>query len=293
MPPRLVFHAGLHKTGTTTCQRWLFPAMRGIVYFGRGGSSALGPTLNENGSATLLYSDETMLGRALDLYATSRRHRCSWAVAHVDALSRLAARFPGAEVILSLRLQPGWILSLYKHYLRYGGTAEFSGFFDIQGDSIVAPDDFLLADRVRGALEAFEGRCHFFWLEDLVARPAATIDGLRRFLGADAVPLGAPPRENEGVGEVEASIVRTLNRIPRIGGSDHWDRKDKLAVALRRWQATPFRIATRLGRLSGDRRNLRMAQDLRLVVERYYEDDLRRLSLLTSLPGGTCAPLPG
>lgn len=271
---RLIFHVGLHKTGTTTLQQSVFPMLGGMVYLGRGAQHPLLSAFLAADHPVLFYSDETILGRLVDVYRVPRKARLSWTETQVNALHRLNATFPQAEVIIGLRRQESLLLSLYKHYLRYGGNLEFHEFFTRDESGLIAPDDLLFLPRVHAALSAFSGRTFIYFLEDLVATPHTVIARIADFLGSscpDSLPL---KKLNEGLSDFEARLTRRLNSIPLYAGTDHPDRCGMGSKLLRRWRLSPYKITKRIARLTRNETSIALDADTSKFINTYYSNDL-------------------
>lgn len=141
----LFIHIGLHKTGSSLLQRSVFPYLSNedIVYFGRPYRSKKHfiEDIAWSRGERLLISSETFSGRLLDSYREDK----SYLQLQLSGIERLSAAFPFARILVGVRPHGSWILSCYKHYLKYGGSRELSRFFNLEAKAFMKPEDFLLA----------------------------------------------------------------------------------------------------------------------------------------------------
>lgn len=140
MTAPLLIHAGLHKTGTTWLQRRVFEAKHGteIQYCGNlnllyrqfllpditnfspaAARSAFDPILNTAAGAGQLavISGENLAGRPF--HARHQREIVA---------ERLAATFPDACILLTIREQEAILYSMYGQYLRFGYSSSLRSF---------------------------------------------------------------------------------------------------------------------------------------------------------------------
>ena len=270
---KLFIHVGLHKTGTTTLQRSIFPKLERVAYLGRGQQESLSEIFVNSGSASILYSDESILGKLIDVYNKPRSERKSWAEQQIEAMENLANVCPDLGVIMTFRRHDSWLMSIYKHYLRYDGRLPFGSFFTGSNNGLIAPDDLLFAPRVKAARRIFAGRLYGFFLEDMVANPREVVADLAAFVGATCPQQLELKKFNDGVGSFEASVIRFLNGFPGFAGIDHPDRTAYGERLVRRLGLSPYRIATRLGKLVPVKRQLRLDNDIPAHSKQLFADD--------------------
>lgn len=137
---KVVFHVGIHKSGTTWMQEQFFQNSEDIIYcsdinlshksfllprFGEFSPQAsrklfmkfVEQSINEN--KPLIISNEALSGLPFAKKYV-REH----------AAIRIFNAFPSAKIIISVREQINIIRSMYSEYLRYGYSSTFQGFID-------------------------------------------------------------------------------------------------------------------------------------------------------------------
>jgi len=264
-------HVGLHKTGSTTLQRNVFPHMDGLLYLGRGAPIDLSSRIALARTASVLYSDESILGRLVDVYATPRKHRASWAQMQIEALARIKLMFPECRLVVGLRNPLGWSRSVYSHYVRYGGSLQPSRFLSRSrhGEGLMAVDDFLLRQRLEFIGEHFD-RPVFFFLEELEADPQGLVSVFEGALSCESKGRAQISRENRSRPTQAREWCRALNTLPFYGGVDHPDRRSYVSRLIRRLGIAPHRLSRRLAWLPspGGRNESELA-----IFESVFDDE--------------------
>ena len=119
---------------------------------------------------------------------------------------RLAAIVPGARILLTIRSQPAWLDSAYRHFHDHLPAARrrFVDFLATLEGRIAL--DVAHYDRTVSVWEAAfgEGRVHVLPLESLERDEAGALERLCAFLGVDAVPYD-PERKERNRGRALAS----------------------------------------------------------------------------------------
>jgi hypothetical protein len=265
----VVLHIGLPKTGTTTLQKSVFPALPGVAYAGKRipgygfATRALGEAIGATISADSLLADPAA---ALADALAEMRAQCGHStlvvstesLAHPSArdlglvADRLARAAPDARILVTLRAQQELVLSWYRSHGRF---AQYLFTHKREGERIPAhlsqrdwwslvsrePRAGLLAmldfDAVASCYERrFGGRVTVLPLELLAADPAAYAARLGAALEVPAsacTPLLAAPRENPGLSAREVRLSRLLARIGV--GVDFLEHRER--GAWRRWLA--------------------------------------------------------
>jgi hypothetical protein len=111
----LYFHVGLSKTGSTYVQNKFFHKLKGIKYIHTSKFYAYDKIIVECKENKLLFSRE--FDRQFE-----------------REVSKLAAKYPHAKIIVVLRSTEQWIASQYRRYVKNGGYAHFEDFIDIRDD---------------------------------------------------------------------------------------------------------------------------------------------------------------
>jgi hypothetical protein len=168
----IFFHVGLHKTATTWFQRHLFPNLAGVTCHVTKRVQRI--DRSRGGSPTLVISHESLSGSlSSEKRPGDNRKRLA------ETVALIAAKTPGAAVIIGFREHISWLTAAYAHkakkdavnFERYART--FSG------------DDLSWCS----SLALVEGACSSvfpFLYEELFCAPEALIDDLCRFLNVKA-----------------------------------------------------------------------------------------------------------
>lgn len=235
MASHLIVHAGLHKAGSTLLQKSLFPNISSSLYIGKYRSKSISQLLQEHGTQNIIWSDEALLGRLIDIYSESRDE--TWADVNIRNMRDLKKLHPDLKLILCFRHPKTWLPSIYGHYLKYGGQLTSEVFFK----EIIHVDDLLIFPRVEAARELFGNNFLGFYLEDLINGECVSINSF--FQEVDDIPFAKNRLYNSGLQDPEKSVLRSINKFPFIRNINHPDRKDIIAVILRKAGMTPFDIA--------------------------------------------------
>ena len=218
----IVLHVGLHKTGTTTLQRDILPKGRGYVYGGREyGDHAL---IDRGiGADILALSDETLLGRLFDSFFG--RNAKPWVDENVARITWIGRHLSDSKIILSVRRTDHWLLSIYKHHLKYGGTTALPDFLArLDQPGFLGWQDLHLMPRLRALEQSFPGRMLVFFMEELVHEPQRLLAEFGSFITGDPTcfsAVGDLPRRNEGVDRSSAAMLRRLNGLQRLFPCPH------------------------------------------------------------------------
>lgn len=230
----LFVHIGLHKTATTYLQVDVFPRLRGINYID-GNDPALLPwkrrmymqdplifdvdqardeIVDRMKGVRSLLSTEALSGSPMGQYLNRD-----------IILQKLKAMFPNAKIILGLRAQQDIIWSLYKNYVRKGGTCRLDQMLDPYGTSLGR--DFIDLDSFRygpylDRISSLFGRenLHVLLFEDLTLDRDRLMGEFLEFLGAE-LEAGAPEEKRAvGIGDDAVPVIRALNNAVMARGRE-------------------------------------------------------------------------
>lgn len=268
---QLYLHLGLHKTGTTVLQQAVFPLLLGERYLGKPSNRPFLFQLARANSSCLMISCESTIGMLLEAYK-GQIGKPNYLDLQLNGISRLGALLPHSKIILGVRRHPAWILSVYKHYLKYGGTRKFDQFFSPSSKdacSVMHWRDFLLVPRLEKIIDAFDSEPFVFDHDDLRSQPENLLRGIAGFLGVSwNEDLPQLPSLNEGVNDRQALLLRKLNRMYSCLPS-------KATRCSSRLKISPFALAT-LNKWGGS--PLRLNDNTREEIELLYADDWEQAS---------------
>lgn len=226
----VVFHIGLHKTATTTLQKDLFPACSGINHLtgqrpaafvsrvttgdpayisGEELRHGLYPSLDDE--RVNLLSDEALSGA---LYSGVGKRGLDH---RTPIIYNLRSAFPEARLVVVIRRQDELAKSIYRQYLKFGGTEPAARFFGVQsaGEGIFPTDRFIFSPYLAALKDAFSKGVLILVYEEFVHDPRSFLEKLCGFLGVSPpeVSLGRSNSTNLGARGMEAT--RIANRFFR------------------------------------------------------------------------------
>ena len=227
----VLIHVGLHKTGTTTLQRRLFPHWDGVTYF------ADEPLVIEFVRAAVLndtayFDAEMWQGRMKQLtvdkpLAVISNESFSGALYagigkrgldhRTPILQNLQSTFPEARILLVLRRQDTLARSLYRQYLKVGGTESICQFYGVDtGQSPIFPlQRFDFGPYVDMLHDLFPERVLVLTYEEFAKKQDEFLDKLGRFIGLPP-PAPDPRRSNESrFGAFGMEVSRLTNFLFR------------------------------------------------------------------------------
>ncbi|HED53163.1 MAG TPA: hypothetical protein ENJ00_03060 [Phycisphaerales bacterium] len=233
-PAPLIIHVGLHKTGTTWLQNRVF-TNNDLGFHSPWGPMA-SPAVAEFMLVDPLAFDAKATHERLAPDITAARDRGLIPVLSHEGLSsrpvrgtyyaptvakRLADVFPEARIIIGIREQKGMILSLYRQFVRNGGTYSLTQFIgtgnEPPGWSPLCRLDFFHYDRFVRLYQDLFGEDNVLVLPLELLRDDEP-DYLRKilaFAGSDAPPdaLGQAGASNVGWGGCTLGLYRCLSRF--------------------------------------------------------------------------------
>lgn len=226
----IYIHIGLHKTGTTSLQRQFFPACNGINYL-TGSSPAV--TAFEQAAVTtdpIYYSAEdernliwphlrhdrpNLLSREAfsgALYASLIKHKLDH---RSSILLNLRASVPEARILIVLRRQDGLSRSIYRQYLKFGGTARIDRFYGVSGNAaaLFPLNRFRFSAYVNYLIEIFPAGVLVLVFEDLLRNPIAFLGKLCAFMSVPMPDIRLAKTNTTTLGSVGMETSRLLNKF--------------------------------------------------------------------------------
>jgi len=195
----LYLHIGLHKTGTTFLQDYIFPNLKGIEYYYKptnviGNLDTLSLTIN----GKTLVSDEEISFSMPDRDHTTR----------LDFIQVLHKNFPNAKIILGLRQYERWLKSCYSQYIKAGGYLKFNDYK--QKYPHLKPSEYR---RIIYTLWG-EENVFVYWQENLRKTPQIILKELCDFIDVK-VPTYPKTSSNVSLKGWKLSLLRYINILLR------------------------------------------------------------------------------
>lgn len=167
------------------------------------------------------------------------------------ALRALASRLRAHHYVLLLREPTDWVCSLYRQYLKRGGTLAFREFFGAGDDCIVHPDYANYERLVAEVRQAIDGPLVVCDYAHLKRQPRQFIESLCSAFQHGSLPahLGESiPAEallhqaNVGLRGLSARIVRNVNRVRR---TRRWNPHGW--ISWKRFERLPWHLLANIG----------------------------------------------
>ncbi|MEM7220617.1 MAG: hypothetical protein AAF515_19805 [Pseudomonadota bacterium] len=249
---RVVFHIGLHKTATTSLQVDTFPTLSGINYLGPGhpavahyvntviardpihhgafpiktqptgvataaGAADDAPPVDQQAVTALreaLQTGETNLVSSEALSGPAWVGVTQRGIDHrTPVLLNLLQDFPDAELLLIIRRQDDYAKSMYRQYVKSGGTRPLAQFLGANGHTpLFAPDRYRYAALV-DALQRSFARVRVIPFELLRENEGQFLGTVSDFLGAPPPDKPMSRRNSTRMGSAGLNLCRVLNRL--------------------------------------------------------------------------------
>lgn len=212
MNASVTLHIGLHKTGTASLQKLVFPRCESLRFLCTDTPEFV-PFQRYAGFSDPIYFDPNKARTMIDSLLDTRRPNLisnegfsgplhagelEFGLDHRDAVLRnLSAAFPEARVILTLRRQDRLARSFYRQYVRSGGTRRADRYFGYAkgttAQPLVSRNRFRFLPYVRRVEELFPAGMLLLTHEEMVRDPAHYLGRMSDFLGVSLPDL--PPRK--------------------------------------------------------------------------------------------------
>jgi len=228
--PPLFIHVGLHKTGTTFLQHEVFPKLKSLQLLEGGETanwlrrlateedSSFDPAVYQEYFYPLVEAGPTLISHEGLSGATYLRY-----VNQTRTADRLLRLFPHANIILSIRRQDTFLVSLYLNFIEGGGSASLAKFLGYEngkfineywayGHQVNLPMfrfDYiaqLYADR-------FDGGICILPFERMTNDIADYMQCLCQYVGEAEVPAVRNIVHNKSYGKYQLLLARALNRF--------------------------------------------------------------------------------
>ena len=230
---RVALHLGLHKTASGTLQRQLFPACEELclhttlepqmrrfmwlatrkdpIYFdAQAAAAVLRPVMDA--TRLNLVSNESFSGPPYaGLIESGLDHRSA-------VLENLSAVFPDAKCFLVIRRQDRFAISLYRQYLKAGGTKSLHRFYvgDRHGNPpLMSLDRFLFDPYVAAVERLFPAGVLVLPFERFAADQTKFLAQLSQFLGVELPDIELQRENATRMGKGGLVFSRLLNHLFR------------------------------------------------------------------------------
>jgi hypothetical protein len=233
-PYQLYLHVGYPKTGTTFLQQEIFPKLSGVHYIPYASAKPELCTIMRQGE---VWFDESGVKASLERLFRPGKNLISKESLIGDffvykminssiSARRLAALFPGARILITIRNQYDMMESVYKQYLHIGGVKKFRDFVQFKGGRFetrydkwdpgvtIEMFDYLKVIRL---YESLFGRANLLVLpyEGLGSDAQTFVRRIASWIGLPETPAFANRHYNQGYGAWQAAISRHLNKFLR------------------------------------------------------------------------------
>lgn len=229
MSTRIVCHIGLHKTASGTLQRQFFPACKGLQLFTTLQShtrdfilavtrcdpsffdanetrALLQPHLSAD--AVNLISNESLSGPPYaGIIENGLDHR-------TPVLQNLQSVYPDARIIIVLRRQDGLARSLYRQYLKRGGTATIDRFYGLGRDrrsGLMPIHRFKYSTYLDLIHKLFPSGVRVLLFEDFITNRQQFLNDLCQFVGVPMPGIELTIENATRLGPVAMEASRWMN----------------------------------------------------------------------------------
>jgi hypothetical protein len=225
----IVCHIGLHKTASTTLQHQFFPACQDMnllitkdpavlnfidavrtkdpLFFDVAAARSLVSSKLSNDRVNVL-SNESLSGPP---YAGV----IEWGLDHRSpVLLNLRAVFPDARAVLVLRRQDGLARSLYRQYVKRGGTTRIRRFYGMDGsgrEPLMSTDRFRFSPYLRLVYESFPRGTLVLTFEQFVRDQDGFLNRLCEFVGIERPRIDLRAENATRLGPTGMEVTRLMN----------------------------------------------------------------------------------
>jgi hypothetical protein len=225
----IYLHVGLHKTGTSTLQRQFFPACKDItflttkndhmrqfrgyvvktdpLYFEPSIARRIVAPCLQSGKKTLMLNESFSGPPWAGLLEQGLDYRS-------PILSNLQRTFPDAKAIVIIRRQDGLARSLYRQYLKRGGTRSvqrFYGFESSRRPPLLSLDRFRFTRFIDALVESFPRGVLVLTFEEFKSSQKVFLRKLVEFIGIDLPNVELQKSNVSRLGPAGMEFTRLLN----------------------------------------------------------------------------------
>ena len=228
-----VLHIGLHKTATTTLQQQFFPSCSDVnllttqnfsvrnfinnvtktdpAYFDADIARALISPLLSRSTQNIISNESLSCLPFSGVIEPGLDHR-------TPILNNLKSVFPDAKIILVLRRQDGLAKSLYRQYLKSGGTRPVERFYGTKGvnkPALVSINRFLYLKYVDVLFNAFNSNVLLLPFELFVEDQTEFLKRITDFIGIELPNIELKPENATKLNPAMLEVTRLINHFFR------------------------------------------------------------------------------
>jgi hypothetical protein len=205
MEKKLFIHVGLHKTGTTFLQKQIFPNIPNVNYYGPYMNGILIPNFVLNvkvpENKTTIISCEGLSGHPGFSF-----NECS----REEIADRLHSLYPHSKIIIVTRKKERWVDSLYKQYIKMGGTMKYE---DWRNENL--SDEFFHIDEYIEYLKTLFDDVLVMDFQLLKSDPDVFIQELCKYMNVQ-VPEYKLIKENISLNKRQTKFICYINNLQLI-----------------------------------------------------------------------------
>lgn len=194
--PKIFFHLGPKKTGSTYLQRNVFPRLKGIKYYNKSKFRSYKEKINTGTHEKYLFSRE--FGESL------------------KRISRdISVDFPEARIILVLRRQDSWIASKYKYHIKKYGSMSFNEFFELESDTgFWKKEDLCYRKKIEWIEKHFQHKPLILIYDVLKTNPELFVEQITDYLGVQIDEHDKINKvENRAYSDKQLRVLRKINQF--------------------------------------------------------------------------------
>lgn len=203
----IIFHIGLHKTGSTFLQKNIFPYLDNVEYLGsmKNLSVINLPTLI-NSKNNLLISNEGLSGFG---YLGKEESWLNQFKTSIDAIKSIC---PKAKIMIGFREHTEIIVSMYNQYLKEGGKKKFNEFLELNYKSLIEGDGASFLKRINYIESRFENEPFIYTQNNLKNNFSQFINKLENFTNGVYKNKNLYKESNKSIGNFQAEVLRNINK---------------------------------------------------------------------------------
>lgn len=222
----IFLHIGLHKTATTTLQDQFFPACDNLNYISKSNKNVIN-FIELVVASDPIYFDKDIARRLIEKYFESDKPNLISSEAFSGPLyygvvkhglddrssiiRNLQASLSEAKIIVVLRRQDGLSRSLYRQYLKNGGTESIKKFYGRPG--LISLDRFKYSPYIDELVKSFPAGVLILTLEELIIDQQLFMQKLSDFIGINFPDIKLKKSNQTSLGIFGMEFSRIINHF--------------------------------------------------------------------------------